>query len=226
MSSRRMFLHMVVFTASFHACRLWHLQHWEKQAKDYCEDEKWKQHTRAHLSSLYEELLPENICFLLILLNGNSLTDTTGEQVLLWSSFFKNNSLFQWCLPWLFLCTCWVLICVCWLYSGMAMITQCSLPHVLGKCKEGFTDYLCSLETFWPMSMTVSVYAGLVFFFRKNSVLTPGVSPPSSFLDPSLKEWLRNGFSPPDPVHAHHRQLKQGCGQLPLPLFLWELCDS
>lgn len=51
--------------------------------------------------------------------------------------------------------------------------------------------------------MTVSIYAGLVFLFRKNSVLTPGVCSPSSFLDPNVKEWLRNSFYPPDPVQAH-----------------------
>lgn len=87
--------------------------------------------------------------------------------------------------------------------------------QVLLCVRWGEPDDFHSLEAFWLMTMAVSVHAGLVFFFGKNSVLTWGVCPPHSFVDPSGKEWLRNGFSPPDWVQAHHWWLKQGCGQPP-----------
>ena len=42
------------------------------------------------------------------------------------------------------------------------------------------------------------------FLPQKNSVLRPGVCPPSSFADPRGKEWLRNGVSPPNSVQAQY----------------------
>lgn len=42
------------------------------------------------------------------------------------------------------------------------------------------------------------------FLPQKNSELTPGVCPPSSFVDLRGKERLRNSFCPPDSVQAQY----------------------